>query len=72
MKARAQGKVKFFNSEKGYGFIAPTAGGSDVFVHKSALENSGLHALKDGQDVEFDLIEDRMNGKIKADNIKLI
>ena len=54
-----KGTVKWFNTSKGYGFIAPITGGTDIFVHVSAVEQSGLTGLADNQAIEFDLIEGR-------------
>jgi CspA family cold shock protein len=65
----AQGTVKFFNSQKGFGFIQPTTGGADVFVHISAVEAAGLRTLVEGQKVSFEIINDR-NGKSKAANLQ--
>ena len=65
----AVGTVKFFNSHKGFGFIAPETGGKDVFVHISAVERSGLKGLVDGQKVSFDLERDRQ-GRDSATNLK--
>ncbi len=65
-----QGTVKWFNSTKGYGFIAPDNGGPDVFVHISAVERSGLGSLADGQKVSFEIVKDRRSGKSAADNLK--
>lgn len=65
----AVGTVKFFNSQKGFGFIAPETGGKDVFVHISAVERSGLRGLADGQRVSFDLERDRQ-GRDSATNLK--
>jgi CspA family cold shock protein len=65
----ATGTVKFFNSDKGYGFIAPETGGKDVFVHISAVERSGLKGLADGQRVTFDVEKDRQ-GRDSAANLK--
>ncbi len=65
----AVGTVKFFNSHKGFGFIAPESGGKDVFVHISAVERSGLKGLVDGQKVSFDLERDRQ-GRDSATNLK--
>lgn len=65
----AAGTVKFFNTQKGFGFIAPDTGGKDVFVHISALERAGLSGLRDGQKVQFDLERDRQ-GRDSATNIK--
>ena len=63
------GTVKWFNAQKGYGFILPEDGGPDVFVHISAIEHAGLATLNDGQKVSFDLGRDR-RGKISAINLK--
>ena len=63
------GTVKFFNASKGYGFIQPDGGGSDAFVHISALERSGMTGLSDNQRVAYDLEEDR-RGKMSAINLK--
>ena len=66
----AQGTVKFFNSQKGYGFIAQDSGGPDVFVHISALERAGLRGLVEGQKVTFDIETDRRSGKAAAANLQ--
>ncbi|MEK7264968.1 MAG: cold-shock protein [Alphaproteobacteria bacterium RIFCSPHIGHO2_12_FULL_63_12] len=66
----ATGKVKWYNSQKGYGFIAPDDGGKDVFVHATALEAAGLRSLNDGQAVSFELASDR--GKTSAAQLKVI
>ncbi len=66
----ATGTVKWFNSTKGYGFIAPETGGPDVFVHISAVEQAGLSSLNDGQKVEFEVVKDK--GKQSAANLKLV
>jgi CspA family cold shock protein len=65
----ASGTVKWFNPTKGYGFIAPTGGGQDVFVHISAVEKAGLSTLNDNQQVEYELVNNR--GKSAAENLKL-
>lgn len=62
------GKVKFFNTQKGFGFIQPSDGGPDVFVHVTAVERAGLGTLKEGQKVSFDVITER--GKKAASNLK--
>lgn len=67
-KMSKKGTVKWFNPQKGFGFICPDDGGKDVFVHVSAVEKSGLRELKEGQKVEFDTATER--GKLAAQNIK--
>lgn len=66
------GIVKFYNSQKGFGFIAPDNGGKDVFVHATALERAGIHSLNEGQKVSFDTQEDRRTGKIAVANIQTV
>ncbi|ABA81233.2 cold-shock protein [Rhodobacter sphaeroides] len=66
----ANGTVKWFNATKGFGFIAPTGGSKDVFVHVTALERAGIRQLDDGQAVSFDLERDR-NGRESATNLVL-
>ena len=66
-----QGTVKWFNIQKGYGFISRDDGEADVFVHITALQNVGLDSLAEEQKVEFDLEEGR-NGKMAAQNIKVV
>jgi len=68
----AQGTVKWFNGQKGFGFIQPDDGGKDVFVHISAVERAGLSGLNEGQKIAFDLVADRKTGKSSADNLKAI
>ncbi|MDC3046326.1 cold-shock protein [Acidimicrobiaceae bacterium] len=63
-----KGKVKWFNKTKGYGFIEPEEGDKDVFVHISAVKNSGMEDLEEGQDLEFEIVEN--NGKTSAENLK--
>jgi cold shock protein len=63
------GTVKFYNEQKGYGFIQPDNGGKDVFVHATALERAGLRSLAEGQKVSFDTAEDRRSGKVAVNNI---
>ncbi len=63
------GTVKWFNSQKGFGFIQPDDGSKDVFVHISAVERAGLSTLNEGQTVQFELVENR--GKTSAENLKV-
>jgi CspA family cold shock protein len=65
----ATGTVKWFNTSKGYGFIAPDEGGKDIFVHISAVEQAGLTGLADDQKIEFDLIQGR-DGRQMAGNLR--
>jgi len=65
----ANGTVKWFNAQKGFGFIQPSGGGKDVFVHISAVERAGLSSLNDGQAVTFDVVNER--GKDAAANLKI-
>ena len=65
------GTVKFFNADKGFGFITPDNGGSDIFVHASALERSGLRSLNDGDKVSFDTEPDNRGKGPKAVNIQM-
>ena len=67
----AQGTVKFFNADRGYGFIGPDDGGKDAFVHISALERAGITGLAEGQKVTYDLEEGR-DGKTAATNIQIV
>jgi CspA family cold shock protein len=64
--------VKFFNANKGYGFIKPDDGGSDVFVHASDVERAGLHQLAEGMRLGFDLETDPRKGKTKATRLRLL
>jgi cold shock protein len=64
------GTVKFYNDQKGFGFIQPDNGGKDVFVHATALERAGMRGLAEGQKVAFDTAEDRRSGKIAVNNIE--
>lgn len=63
------GTVKFFNGTKGFGFIEQD-GGSDVFVHISAVERAGMHSLVEGQKLSFDIVKDSRNGKSSAENLQ--
>jgi CspA family cold shock protein len=64
------GTVKWFNAAKGFGFIQPDSGSTDVFVHISAVERAGLRSLADGQKITYDIVQDRKSGKSSADNIQ--
>lgn len=68
----ANGIVKWFNAQKGFGFITPDAGGSDAFVHISAVERAGLSDLREGQKVSFDLVTDRKTGKMAAEKLEVL
>jgi cold shock protein len=67
-----QGIVKWFNSQKGFGFIQPDDGTRDVFVHTSAVERAGLQGLQEGQKVTFELVADRRTGKSSAQNLQAL
>lgn len=64
------GTVKWFNSQKGFGFIQPDDGGSDVFVHISAVERAGLRQLDEGQKISFEVVADKRTGRSSADNLQ--
>jgi cold shock protein len=66
----ATGTVKWFNSQKGFGFIQPDDGAADVFVHISAVERAGLPGLNEGQKISYEVIADRRSGKNSADQLK--
>jgi CspA family cold shock protein len=66
------GTVKWFNTEKGFGFIQPDEGGTDVFVHISAVERAGLGSLREGQKLSFELERDQRSGKNAAGQIELV
>jgi CspA family cold shock protein len=66
----ANGTVKWFNSQKGYGFIQPQDGGKDVFVHISAVERAGMRGLDEGQAIAYDLETDKRSGKVSAANLR--
>jgi len=68
----ATGVVKWFNGQKGFGFIQPLDGGNDVFVHISAVERAGLTGLAEGQKVSFELKTDKMRGKTSAENLAIV
>jgi len=65
------GTVKFYNGQKGFGFIAPDNGEKDVFVHATALERAGINDLREGQKVTFDTAKDPKNGKIAVNTIEV-
>ena len=64
------GTVKWFNNQKGFGFIQPQDGSKDVFVHISAVERAGMSTLREGQKVSFDIVADRKSGKSAAENLR--
>lgn len=64
------GTVKWFNTQKGFGFIAPDDGGQDAFVHISAVERAGMSSLSEGQKVSFELQSDRRTGKMSAERLQ--
>ena len=64
------GTVKWFNAQKGFGFIQPESGGPDVFVHISAVERAGWTSLNEGQKVGYEIVTDRRNGKSSADRLQ--
>ena len=68
----ATGTVKWYNDQKGYGFIQPDSGGKDVFVHATALERAGIRSLPEGQKVSYDVEADRRSGKESAANLKTV
>lgn len=65
------GTVKWFNATKGFGFIQPDNGGSDVFVHISAVERAGMASLAEGQKLQFDVVRDNKSGKSSAGNLQV-
>ncbi|MFL4969275.1 MAG: cold-shock protein [Xanthobacteraceae bacterium] len=66
-----KGTVKWFNTQKGFGFIQPESGNKDVFVHISAVERAGMGTLNEGQKVSFDIVADRRTGKSAAENLRV-
>ena len=64
------GTVKWFNPEKGFGFIQPDNGGQDAFVHISAVQRAGMNDLQEGQKVSYEMVADKRSGKMSADNLK--
>ena len=69
MAERLTGVVKWFNAQKGYGFIQPDNGQKDIFVHISAVERAGLRTLKEGQKVQFEIVTDKRTGRSSAGNL---
>jgi CspA family cold shock protein len=67
-----KGTVKWFNNQKGFGFIQPDAGGNDVFVHISAVERAGMSTLNEGQKISFEVVADRRTGKSAAENLQAV
>ena len=67
-----KGTVKWFNNQKGFGFIQPDNGGNDVFVHISAVERAGMSGLNEGQQISFDVVADRRTGKSSAENLRAV
>ncbi|MCL7996834.1 cold-shock protein [Brucella pseudogrignonensis] len=65
----ATGTVKWFNTTKGFGFIQPDQGSTDIFVHISAVQRAGLTTLDEGQKISFEIVEDRRSGRSSADNL---
>lgn len=66
------GTVKWFNGQKGFGFIQPDAGGPDVFVHISAVERAGLRGLNEGQKIGYEIVADKRTGKSSADSLQAV
>ncbi|HEY4996183.1 MAG TPA: cold-shock protein [Aestuariivirga sp.] len=67
-----KGTVKWFNTQKGFGFIQPDAGGPDVFVHISAVERAGLRGLNEGQKIGYEIVADKRTGKSSADQLTAV
>ncbi|MGD0762530.1 MAG: cold-shock protein [Roseiarcus sp.] len=68
----AIGTVKWYNSQKGFGFIQPDDGGKDAFVHVSAIERAGMSDLREGQKISFELVADTRSGKMSADKLQAV
>ena len=68
----AIGTVKWYNSQKGFGFIQPDDGGKDAFVHVSAIERAGMTDLREGQKISFELVSDARSGKMSADKLQAV
>ena len=67
----SRGTVKWFNPQKGFGFIEPDDGGKDVFVHISAVERAGMSSLREGQKLSYEVVADRRSGKSSADQLRV-
>jgi cold shock protein len=67
-----KGTVKWFNAQKGFGFIQPDAGGPDVFVHISAVERAGLRGLNEGQKIGYEIVADKRTSKSSADSLQAV
>ena len=68
----AIGTVKWYNAQKGFGFIQPDDGGKDAFVHVSAIERAGMSDLREGQKISFELVTDSRSGKVSADRLQAV
>ena len=68
----AKGTVKWFNAQKGFGFIQPDDGSADVFVHIRAVERAGMSDLREGQKLSYEIVQDRRSGKSSADQLQAI
>ena len=68
----ATGTVKWYNAEKGFGFIQPDDGGKDAFVHVSAIERAGMTGLREGQKISYEMVSDKRSGKMSADKLKAV
>jgi cold shock protein len=68
----SQGTVKWFNGQKGFGFIQPDDGSKDVFVHISAVERAGMSSLNEGQKIAFEVVDNRKTGKSSAENLRAV
>jgi CspA family cold shock protein len=66
------GTVKWYNAQKGFGFIQPDDGGKDAFVHVSAVERAGMSDLREGQKIQFELVSDTRSGKMSADKLQAV
>ena len=67
-----RGTVKWYNSQKGYGFIQPDDGGKDAFVHVSAVERAGMSDLREGDKIDFELVTDTRSGKMSAEKLQAV